>query len=238
MFEHAPRVQLHDEDALTKLRQQGYATFSSPFSSDEIAEARAFVLARYAETKRAIAARAPAIEGRPTQWEADGVTYDVNVADGRTRMHFSTAALENRNLPRAIREVPSLGALRSMASAYFDSENVIAGLPYYMAEVMEPGTRLEPWHIDCLRKTIKFSLSLDEIGPESRRRFAISLVRNSSTRLRHRLNLAARYATVDWETPTLIGGTVNASIVRAFRSRRPPTASSSSTTAESTLARG
>src|SRR5262249_23071495 len=51
-----------------------------------------------------------------------------------------------------------------LVRAYFGAERILTGLPYYMAEVMEPAARLEPWHFDCIRPTIKAYLSLDEIG--------------------------------------------------------------------------
>jgi hypothetical protein len=84
---------------------------------------------------------------------------------GRTRFHFSPTSLKRGDLPTVIRDFAEDRRGRALAHAYFGTRRILTHLPYYMAEVMEPAIELESWHVDCLRRTIKIFLALDDIGP-------------------------------------------------------------------------
>ncbi|MGZ3442988.1 MAG: phytanoyl-CoA dioxygenase family protein, partial [Polyangia bacterium] len=87
---------------------------------------------------------------------------------GRVRLHFTRAMLDGGALPEVVRRFADDPASRALAAAYFDAgaSDMVARVPYYIAEVMTPAEKVETWHVDCLRPTMKCFLLLEDVGEE------------------------------------------------------------------------
>src|SRR5262249_43631610 len=83
---------------------------------------------------------------------------------GRTRLYYSPEAIASLGVPGVFRDLADAATFRDLARAYFDTGSIVANLPYFMAEVMEPAAQLEPWHIDCIRPTLKVFLALAPVA--------------------------------------------------------------------------
>jgi hypothetical protein len=156
----------YDTALLESVRARGFALERGPFSTTEIQAARNFVLERY----HAAIAHVTAIDSSHTANKHRFTDRALEVAVerdcGRTRFFFGPAALERADCPEAIRRFADVPELRALAAAYFGTATLLAQRPYYMAEVCQPARDLEPWHIDCIRPTLKTFLLLDDVGPE------------------------------------------------------------------------
>ncbi|MCU1278785.1 MAG: hypothetical protein JWM53_2331 [bacterium] len=159
----APDASAYDAAALQSMRERGYALAASGYDAAAVRAARDWVLER-ARRARDLAGASRDIS---TQ-QVDGIVAEVMPADGRVRLHFTHAILEGSDLPEAIRRFADDSACRALAAAYFNARggDLVARVPYYIAEVMTPAEKLESWHIDCLRPTMKCFLLLDDVGEE------------------------------------------------------------------------
>jgi hypothetical protein len=160
-----PQLGDSERTVLGQLRQHGCATNRSTFTDVELAEARRFVVDLAARARRSPAVTA-APPGRDVLWDEGNLHFEVLQEDGRIRIHFAAGALEDSSIPEVIRSFPSGPGLLSVIKAYFDTGAIVDHVPYYMAEVMEPAARLETWHIDCIRPTVKVFLALDDIDDD------------------------------------------------------------------------
>jgi hypothetical protein len=156
-----PDPSRYDAALLDHLRDHGYAVAPGEYAPAAIRSARDWVL------DRAERARARAGDRRDiSEHEENGVVAEVMPLDGRVRLHFSPGALAIGDVPEVIRQFADAPRCRALTAAYFatGAEDMIASAPYYVAEVVTPNERLETWHIDCLRPTIKCFLLLDDVG--------------------------------------------------------------------------
>ena len=154
-------------DWLARLRDDGFLVTPAPFSAAEVATTRDWLL-RLCEHAQAEARRRDP-EGRANEqlaWNEGDVRIEVMRDDGRYRFHFTPATLERSDVPPLLREFALAPEIRALCRAYFEASELADYLPYYMAEVMLPAPRLESWHIDCMRPTIKTYLFLDDVGEE------------------------------------------------------------------------
>ena len=159
----APEVSAPDADVLATLRAQGTAMTAGGYDAAAVRSARDWVVAQ-ADRARTLAGEDRTI----TKHDLDGVVAEVMPLDGRVRLFFSPTVLARADMPNVIRRFADDPRCRALTAAYFDCapRDMLAATPYYMAEVMTPATKLESWHIDCLRPTIKCFLLLDDIGEE------------------------------------------------------------------------
>jgi hypothetical protein len=151
------------DPVLSELRSEGYASFGTPYTDAEIAATRAFILDWWRRAKTE-AGHHPADEKTgEIRWREDGVLFEVMPRAGRTRFHFSVPSLRRVDLPGVIPRFATAPRCLELARSYFGTPNILTHLPYYMAEVMEPAEELESWHVDCVRRTIKIFLALEDI---------------------------------------------------------------------------
>jgi hypothetical protein len=155
-----------EQAALEELLRVGAAVTEAPFCAAEIDEARDWVIARTPPAKAHARSLDPEGECVHVQWTADGIQHEYVRTTGRTRFYFTAERLRSSDLPRAICAFPELPGLKAIARAYLGSSTLLAGSPYYMAEIVEPAPRVESWHVDCIRPTVKAFLTLTDVGPE------------------------------------------------------------------------
>ncbi len=165
LFDQPQEAAEADRSMVSQLHDNGCAIVPGPYAADGLAEARRWVLGLYERAKRSpqFLASAPTDE---VTWDEGGVHFEALRADGRFRFHFPADFTERTDIPEVLRQFPRTRSLRAALRSYFAASEVLDGLPYYVAEVMEPACRLESWHIDCLRPTVKCYLVLDDIGDE------------------------------------------------------------------------
>jgi hypothetical protein len=156
----------YDLSLLEGVRARGFALDRGPFAATEVRAARDFVLERYQAAIEHVAAVDPGRAANQHRFTDRALDVAVERDSGRTRFFFGRAALERADCPEAIRRFADVPELRALAAAYFGTATLLAQRPYYMAEVCQPARELEPWHIDCIRPTLKTFLLLDDVGPE------------------------------------------------------------------------
>jgi hypothetical protein len=159
--ERPPDPSRYDGASVHHLREHGYMIAPSEYASAAVLAARDWVVEQ-AERARAQVAGSREI----SEHEEDGIVAEVMPVDGRVRLHFSPAGLKRNDIPDVIRHFADAPVCRELTAAYFDTgvDAMVAGTPYYVAEVVTANERLETWHIDCLRATVKCFLLLDDVG--------------------------------------------------------------------------
>jgi hypothetical protein len=160
-----PTAESFDAGLLEQLRSRGYAMGASNISPSALATARDFVL-NLADYARRECGRHANNGADDILWRENGITYEVIPSGGRTRLHFTAEGLARANAPEILMTFADAGWIRSLVAAYFGIDEIVVGLPYYMAEVMERAERLEPWHVDCIRPTVKAYLLLEDVGAD------------------------------------------------------------------------
>ncbi|HEX2571003.1 MAG TPA: phytanoyl-CoA dioxygenase family protein [Polyangia bacterium] len=155
-----------DEGHLRELRARGLVRVGQPYSTGEVAEARAWVLERVEPMRRRAAELDPSGQASSVRWQDEGLRYEVDRRTGRLRIYFprGPAGEQAERWPRILREFGDVPAWHALAQAYFGAGAVRAGQPYMMAEVLTAAPDIEPWHIDCLRPTLKSFLYLTDVG--------------------------------------------------------------------------
>jgi len=160
----APNARTFAASVVEQLRERGFAILPTGFSDENIAATCAWVLKRHADAKSRAARAERKTRQTAIAWNDGGITYEVEChGGGRTRLHFSTEALTRTDVPEVIRRFADLPDIRALCGAYFARTRLIANLPYLIAEVIEPNTWIETWHIDCIRPTLKVFLTLANV---------------------------------------------------------------------------
>ena len=154
----------HDEEHLRVLRACGLVRVGQPFSAAEVAETRAWVMDRIEPARRRAAALDPTGQESSVRWLDEGLRYEVDRRTGRLRIYFPVEA-RSETWPRILREFGDVPAWHALAQAYFGTGAIRPRQPYMMAEVLVNAPDIEPWHIDCLRPTLKSFLYLTDVGP-------------------------------------------------------------------------
>lgn len=155
-----------DAAAVEQLRQRGYLIERTMFTDAEVAGARAFVMDLFAEAQEKMRREAPPESVRQFNWKERGIDWMVDRKGGRTRVLFTEAYLSRPEVPELLRKFSDIPHFRALAGAYFGTRKLLNNEPYFMAEIMGPNEFVEPWHIDCIRPTLKVYLTLDDVGPE------------------------------------------------------------------------
>ena len=163
LFDRAGGPPLATEDGalLGDLQRDGYAFAASRLPADEVRHTRGYLLSLYEEA-HSHARRYPT--QTDLSWTERGITFQVLRSCGRTRFHFSAESLAHAETPGLLRRFARDERVAALLGAYFEIGEVLPGLPYFMAEVMDTSATLESWHVDCLRETVKVYLSLDDMG--------------------------------------------------------------------------
>ena len=156
-----PHLSQPDGVLVEQLRQHGFVVTPSGYPAAEIRAARDWVVDRAERARQRVG------ESREiARYEENGLVAEVMPVDGRVRLHFSPDALVAADVPSVIRDFADTRFCRELTAAYFDTgvDDMRCRVPYYVAEVVTPNERLETWHIDCLRATVKCFLLLDDVG--------------------------------------------------------------------------
>jgi hypothetical protein len=155
----------YDEGHVRALRARGLVRVGQPFSAEEVAETRAWVLDRIEPARPRAAELDPTGQESAVRWHDEGLRYEVDRRTGRLRIYFPRVpAGAHEKWPRILREFGDVPAWHALAQAYFGTGAVRSHQPYMMAEVLTPAPDIEPWHIDCLRPTLKSFLYLTDVG--------------------------------------------------------------------------
>ena len=165
-FDGSPTCDGVDNALLEHLRSTGHLLVPARFEAASLREARDYVVRSCDAAKERADALDPGRKQPEVQWEENGIRCEVLREGGRIRLHYSPQALAQPGVPSLVREFARIDWVVRLVGAYFGASRVVTGLPYYMAEMMEPVPMLEPWHFDCLRPTVKVYLALEDIGPE------------------------------------------------------------------------
>jgi hypothetical protein len=158
-----------DEELVSKVRREGYATFPAPLTEEEIAAARDFVMELFHDACAHADRLDPSGKREVKPWTGDdGIIRSFFPL--RARFSFRPAALASGRLPSAIMRFADMPELRDVAGAYYGTGSVVARIPYYGAEVMwsappeEEPLVFNLLHIDDLRPFLKAYLMLDDVG--------------------------------------------------------------------------
>lgn len=158
-----------DEGHMRVLRARGLARIGQPFSAEEVAATRAWVVERIEPAHRHAAELDPTGQEGWVRWQDEGLRYEVDRRTGRLRIYFPfpamSAGVQAEKWPRILREFGDVPAWHAAAQAYFGTGAIRSQRPYMMAEVLTPAPDIEHWHIDCLRPTLKSFLYLNDVGP-------------------------------------------------------------------------
>jgi phytanoyl-CoA dioxygenase PhyH len=154
-------------DWVERLRSDGFLVAPARFAAADVNATRDWLLRMCDHAQAEAHRRDP--DGHSSAslaWEEGDIRFEAIRDDGRFRFHFSPAALDRADVPALLREFALAPEIRALCRAYFDAQELADYLPYYMAEVMLPAARLESWHVDCMRPTIKTYLFLETVGEE------------------------------------------------------------------------
>lgn len=150
------------------LKERGYAVVPSAYHENEVRGGREWVTAHYEHSLEKRALLDPSRQREHLVWEQDGITTEHFRRTGRTRLHFTESVLARGDCPLIFRRFAEEdGAWRAVAARYFGTAAVRGKLPYLMSEVLEPAPGIEPWHIDCIRPTLKAFLHLGDVTLEN-----------------------------------------------------------------------
>jgi hypothetical protein len=163
----ARRVSEAQQGLLFDLQWLGFAMRPSGATRAEVSSAREYVFS-LAERARARAGKLdPAGTTDIVRFAEDDIQYEVFRTGRRLRFHFSPASLSRSDVPKLVREHAALEWAAELVQGYLGTSRVVAGKPYYMAEIVESGAPVEPWHIDCVRPTVKVFLTLNDVNAEN-----------------------------------------------------------------------
>ena len=154
-----------DPAILATLRARGIVKLPA-YPASDVSAALAWV------EERAAAAVDKAAREIDPQAKVDQLYWD----EGRTRMHLDrrtsrmrlyldAADPERASWPHAIRDFFDVPSVHALAQEYFGTHAIFPTQPYMMAEVLTRGPQIEPWHIDCVRQSVKAFLFLTDVGP-------------------------------------------------------------------------
>jgi hypothetical protein len=147
-----------DPEMLAQLRRDGFALTENVFPDPLLSEGRAFVMSLYERARPRIDSCDP---DQVTRWDSQGFAHQFYPRVGKFRVFFT---LDQRGqVPKLLSDFMDLPRIHVLAEEYFGTTQVLAGLPYMMAEVQLPAPHVETWHIDCLRPTLKAFLNLDTV---------------------------------------------------------------------------
>jgi hypothetical protein len=160
----APAAGPADPRHLDELRTHGYAIVENAFPAAQVADARAFLLDRYRRAKEDVARRDPSGTQPILEWNEDRLGYEYFRRTGRVRIQLTGAVASGARLPSLLTAFADVAAHKDLSADYLGTRAILSNQPYYAAEILEPAAGIEPWHIDCLRPTIKSFLLLSDVG--------------------------------------------------------------------------
>lgn len=165
-FERRNSAAATDASLLSRLRNDGFVTAPSGFSPAAVATAHQWVIDRADQCREEASRIDPTGLLQSVEWRSGAEQRQVDRRTGRVRMFFSAADPAQESWPTVVKRYFHEQRWRGLAQGHFNTEDIVAGVPYFMAEVLTQGPHLEPWHIDCLRPTLKAFLYLSDVGAE------------------------------------------------------------------------
>jgi len=155
-----------EPDLLNELQRTGFVQIARAFDENEVAQARKFVLELYENARSQVDQRDPKRTEIFVRWEEGPIGIEHDRRSGRTRFFFRDVERQRKLYPDLVAKFVDIPECHALAQAYFDTLNIVPNLPYLMAEVLEPAESIEPWHIDCIRPTLKSFLYLTDVGAD------------------------------------------------------------------------